>query len=338
MNRTILPLLVLAALAAAPVRAADADATGLVPTIWWDFETKPSASGLATANKGSASISFTSEGTATYQTGVTNGWALDTSKFTPYSGAGSFSTAGNPFTLSLVMTLGTKANGITLNLRTTAGDLIVRRGADAGSLVVGWGAQQAASSQFLNATFVDGDAAFHLVSVVGSSEGTELYVDGELADSSSAFTPWSASGKATQMQFGSHLNSVKAGEAKNGGLIDDLRIHDAALTPAQIKAIGRDVGLLTDPPGSTSSGRTLSRHRGISASPRAGAPRRDSSTGPTPRFRHRRRTPSARRFRLEPTRHPSPASPPPRPTGGRSSRATASTGPKRPWPRSGRAT
>ena len=247
MNRTILPLLVLAALAAAPARAADADATGLVPTIWWDFETKPSASGLATANKGSASISFTSEGTATYQTGVTNGWALDTSKFTPYSGAGSFSTAGNPFTLSLVMTLGTKANGITLNLRTTAGDLIVRRGADAGSLVVGWGAQQAASSQFLNATFVDGDAAFHLVSVVGSSEGTELYVDGELADSSSAFTPWSASGKATQMQFGSHLNSVKAGEAKNGGLIDDLRIHDAALTPAQIKAIGRDVGLLTDP-------------------------------------------------------------------------------------------
>ena len=91
-------------------------------------------------------------------------------------------------------------------------------------------------------------------------------------------------------------------------------------------------------PGSTPSGRTLSRHRGISASPRAGAPRRDSSTGPTPRFRHRRRTHSARRFPPATTRHPSPASTPARPTGGRSSRATASTGPKRPWPRSGRAT
>ena len=84
MNRTILPLLVLAALAAAPARAADADATGLVPTIWWDFETKPSASGLATANKGSASISFSDKGTASYAAGVTNGWALNTDGFSPY--------------------------------------------------------------------------------------------------------------------------------------------------------------------------------------------------------------------------------------------------------------
>lgn len=67
--------------------AADADVTGLVPTIWWDFETKPSASGLATANKGSASITFSNKGTASYAAGVTNGWALNTDGFSPYSAA-----------------------------------------------------------------------------------------------------------------------------------------------------------------------------------------------------------------------------------------------------------
>ena len=226
-------------------RAADKDVTGLVPTIWWDFETKPDASGLPGANKGSASITFTSEGTQTYSAGaINNTYAIDTSKYTPYSGSGSFSTAGNPFTLSLVMTLGTKANGITLNVQTSTGDLIIRRGAGAGSLVVGWGAKQAASSQFLNATFDDGDAAWHLVSIVCTQTDTKLYVDGKLADSSMEFTPWSESGKATQMQFGGHLGGTKTGEAKNGGLIDDLRIHDAALAPAQIRAIAAEYGLV----------------------------------------------------------------------------------------------
>ena len=244
MNRPLIALFAALALGAAPARASDPDVTGLVPTIWWDFETQPDAGGLANANKGSAGTSFSHEGTKTYKQGVgSDGWALDTSRFTPYSGAGSFSTAGNAFTVSLVMTLGSKENGITLNVRTTAGDVIVRRGSTEGSLVVGFGAQQAAQTQFLGATFADGDAAWHLVSVVGSPEGTALYVDGELADSSAAFTPWSASGKATQMQFGSHLNGTRTGEAKNGGLVDDLRIHDAALTPLQIRAIAAEYGL-----------------------------------------------------------------------------------------------
>lgn len=230
-------------MASSAARAADPDVTGLEPTIWWDFETRPNASGLASTNKGSKPISFTGEGTATYQTGVTNGWAIDTSKYTPYSKAGTYSTDGNPITVSLVMTLGSNPNGITLNVRTTAGDLIIRRGATAGSLVVAFGGQQQDSSHFLNATLSGGDSAYHLVSVVGSSEGTKLYVDGVLADSSTTFTPWSASGKVEQMQFGSHLNAIKAGEARLGGCIDDLRIHDAALTPAQMRAIAVEYGL-----------------------------------------------------------------------------------------------
>ena len=225
-------------------RAADPDVTGLEPTIWWDFETQPSASELKGANKGSASISFTGEGTKTYSAGVISGtFAIDTSRYTPYSKASTCSTAGNPFTVSAVMTLGTNPNGITLNVRTTAGDLIIRRGADAGSLVIGWGKQEAASANFLNATLSGGDSAYHLVSVIGSSAGTELYVDGTLVASSTEFTPWSSSGKVEQMQFGSHLGAIQTGEARLGGCIDDLRIHDAALTPAQMRAIAVEYGL-----------------------------------------------------------------------------------------------
>ena len=80
MNRIMLSAILCAVAALCSISAAHAanpDVTGLVPTIWWDFETQPNASGLASKNKGSKSISFTGEGTATYQTGVTNGWAIE---------------------------------------------------------------------------------------------------------------------------------------------------------------------------------------------------------------------------------------------------------------------
>ena len=243
MKRSLLSFIAIAALLVPVARAADSDVTGLVPTIWWDFETQPTAAGLATANKGSASISFTSEGTVAYAAGATNGWALNTASFTPYSGAGTFSTAGNSFTISAVMNLGTNPNGITLNVRTSAGDLVIRRGDTAGSLVVGFGPQKAASTHFLNATFGDGDAAYHLVTIVAERSSMKLYVDGAFVEMTTEFSIWSASGYASQMQFGSHLNGAKAGEAKNGGCIDDLRIHNAALTPSQMTAIATECGL-----------------------------------------------------------------------------------------------
>ena len=166
------------ALLAPHARAADVDATGLVPTIWFDFETQPSASSLPGTNKGSATgFSFSSEGTKTYQAGVDGGYALDTSKFTPYSSKDNyFSSAGGAFTVSAVMTLGTTANGITLNVRceTAQKDLIIRRGSAAGSLVIGLGPHKAASTTFLNATVSDGDTAYHLVSVVAEQSGTSL--------------------------------------------------------------------------------------------------------------------------------------------------------------------
>ena len=232
-------------LLASPLVAANADVTGLVPTVWLDFENQSAASNYKNENKGSASISFTASGTKTDKEGAAGGYAADTAKYTPYSGDGTFSTVGQPFTISLVMTLGTNPNGITLNVRSNAGDLIIRRGAAEGSLVIGFGPQKSASTNFLNATFLDGDAAYHLVSIVGKSDGTELYVDGTLVASSSEFTPWSASGKVAQVQLGSRLGEIKEGEAAGGGLIDDFRIHATALTPSQMKAIAAKYRLVS---------------------------------------------------------------------------------------------
>ncbi len=228
------------------VFGAVADVTGLVPTIWWDFETKPNAAGLQSANKGSASISFSNKGTAAYGAGVTNGWALNTVGFSPYSASGAYSSNGNAFTVSAIMTLGTTANGITLNVRceTAQKDLIIRRGSTPGSLVIGLGPQKAASTKFLNATVEDGDTTYHLVSVVAEQSGTSLYVDGDLVDATTDFTLWHASGCASRMQFGERLSSNQSGEVAYGGLIDDLRIHDAALTPAQMKAIAIECGVM----------------------------------------------------------------------------------------------
>ena len=232
---------------AASAFAADADVTGLVPTIWWDFETQPDAAGLTDANKGSASITFSNKGTASYEAGVTNGWALNTDGFSPYSAAGGkYSTAGHAFTVSAVMTLGTLANGVTLNVRceTAEKDLVIRRGAEAGSLVIGLGPQKSVSTHLLNATFADGDAAFHLVSIVAELSGTSLYVDGNLVTNTTEFSLCSASGCASRMQFGERLSANQPPEVAYGGLIDDLRIHDAALTPAQMKAIAVKCGLV----------------------------------------------------------------------------------------------
>ena len=225
--------------------AADPDATGLVPTIWFDFETQPSTADLAAANKGSASVSFKDEGTKSYKGGAIGGYALDTSKFTSYTEAGSFSTAGQPFTISLVMNLGTTANGVTLSVRNETGqkDLIVRRGTTAGSLVVGCDTWNVATKYNLE-TSLGSDSAWHLVSIVVKETGVSLYVDGDFVSSMTDYTLWSATGYVSRFQFGSHLSGLQGDEVKGGGLIDDLRIHNGALTSAQMKYIAVEYGIV----------------------------------------------------------------------------------------------
>ena len=231
-------LLVFAAsIAAFSVRAADVDVTGLVPTIWWDFETQPAADGLTAANKGSASITFTHEGTKTYSAGAIGGtYAIDTSRFTPYSDEGQFTRPGAEFTVSAVMTLGTKANGLTLNVANVSGqkDFVIRRGESPGSLVVGVGPYKSAPKELIATDIEGGDEAFHLISIVAQQSGTTLYVDGKLAGSTTMSVLSGSSGCAGRLQFGSRLGGAQKGESKGGGLIDDLRIYDSALTQEQM--------------------------------------------------------------------------------------------------------
>ncbi|MCR5840414.1 MAG: right-handed parallel beta-helix repeat-containing protein [Kiritimatiellae bacterium] len=223
--------------------AADADATGLVPTIWLDFENQSaSASSFKSENKGSASVSFTGDGK--YKAGANNGYALDTTRCTPYTNQGTFSTAGQDFTVSAVMTLGTNPTGITLSLRSNAGDLVIRRGTDSGSIVLAFAPEQKDATNFLNAAISGGDSDYHLVSLVFRSTGTELYVDGESKGSTTDFTLWHGTSALNRLQFGTHLGGPKAGEVACGGYVDDFRVHDAALTTAQMKVIAFEYGLI----------------------------------------------------------------------------------------------
>lgn len=223
--------------------AADADATGLVPTIWLDFENQsPDASSFKSENKGSASVSFSGEGK--YRAGANNSYAIDTTRCTPYNNQGTFSTAGQDFTVSAVMTLGTNPTGITLSLRSNAGDLVIRRGTESGSIVLAFGPEQKDATNFLNAAISGGDSDYHLVSLVFRSTGTELYVDGESKGSTTDFTLWHGTSALNRLQFGTHLGGPKAGEVANGGYVDDFRVHDAALTTAQMKVIAFEYGLI----------------------------------------------------------------------------------------------
>ncbi len=228
--------------------AADPDTTGLVPTVWYDFDTQPDASKLGGTNKGSVGgITFSSGGTKTYKTGARSGWALDSSKFTPWSNDDSYlATYDGAYTILVVMNLGSNANGITLNVRnmTSKKDIIIRRGSDPGSLVVGYGPQSAASECLLTTTVAGWDTDYHLLSVVVEAARTGIYVDGALATNDTAFGTWLEKGAPKKMQFGSRLESLQPGEVAGGGCIDDLRIHAAVLTPAQMRAVAAEYRLV----------------------------------------------------------------------------------------------
>lgn len=126
------------------VNAAEPDVTGLVPAIYYDFDAQPDANKINDTNKGSATgFAFTHEGNKQYLNGKSeDSYALDTSRFTPYVTGIKTTGTGNPITLSAVMNLGTNPNGITLNVRSGAGDLVISRGDEPGLLVIGYGAER----------------------------------------------------------------------------------------------------------------------------------------------------------------------------------------------------
>lgn len=229
------------------VNAAEPDVTGLVPAIYYDFDTQPDANKINDTNKGSATgFAFTHEGNKQYLNGKSeDSYALDTSRFTPYVTGIKTTGIGNPITLSAVMNLGTNPNGITLNVRSGAGDLVISRGDEPGLLVIGYGAERQVSSNFLKANVENGDSEYFHLALVFDDNGTVFYINGKYVAETTDFTMWKSNSEITAMQFGSHLNSLQGSEKRYGGCIDDLRIYGAALTFDQIIRISKDFNFLT---------------------------------------------------------------------------------------------
>ncbi|MBO7298628.1 MAG: DUF2341 domain-containing protein [Kiritimatiellae bacterium] len=225
------------------IYAAEADATGLVPVLSWDFDTKPNYSELNAANKGSLSPIFKNEGSTSYVEEYTGKYALDTSKFTPYI------SSSNPvsvptktgLTLSMLMTLGSNSTGITFNFRTGSGDVIIRRGASEGTLVVAFGSAGTTSTQFINVSVPNGDTEYFMFVLLVEETGMTVYIDGEIAASTTEFTAWHNSQLLNVLQFGSHYGGTQTGEKKYGGYIGDLRIYDDVLTKQQIDLLAIDL-------------------------------------------------------------------------------------------------
>lgn len=220
-----------------------ADVTGLIPVISLDFDSKPNSSGITSANKGSKKISFTNEGTATYVEEDEGNYAMNTAKFTPYSSSSISVPSTSGLSLSILMTLGTNPNGITFNYRSNSGDIIIRRGATANTLLIGYGSQNSASSKFLEYTIPEGDTEYHLINLIVESTGMSLYVEGELVASTTEFTAWNSSNQISVMQFGSHYGGCKGDEKKYGGCISDLRIYDQVLTQEQINLLSQELSI-----------------------------------------------------------------------------------------------
>ncbi|MBO7298655.1 MAG: hypothetical protein J6V41_02450 [Kiritimatiellae bacterium] len=219
-----------------------ADVTGLVPVAAWDFDSQPNSSGLASANKGSVSISFTHEGSVSYVQESVDKYSLNTANFTPYSGAVSVPPKTG-LTISMLMTLGTNPNGITFCFRTGSNDVVIRRGDDAGTLLVGIGSHSAEISKYLSTSITNGDTEYHLVTLTVEETGMALYIDGVLKDSTTNFTAWHKSQILAALQFGSRYGGNKGVEKRGGGYIADMRIYDDILSMQQIDALVQELDL-----------------------------------------------------------------------------------------------
>jgi hypothetical protein len=231
---------VIAALLAVPALAADPDATGLVPTLHLSFDGQNlNYSGC------SGTCSLTPEGTATYAVS-TNGYAIDTSKFTPYGSLSNVFTANHDKSIAVLATLGSNSTGIMIHFKSGSTELILRRGTTAGSVVL---TQNGSTSPLFSVQNADAsDSAYHLYVVNILQDHVDLYVDAKLKGTT-ATTPWSVA--FANWQLGGHYGGVKDGEKKNGGLIDDIRAYSSALTVTQMRKLSASLNMSTAGTGTT---------------------------------------------------------------------------------------
>ena len=219
------------ALGAASVYAADADVTGLVPSLCMTFDNQ------SLANTGTGTATWSNEGTATWPM-TPRGYAIDTSKYVPYATYSGVFTANHASSIAVVATLSEKSTAIMVHFKYSTTELLLRRGTTPGSLVL---TRDSSTTPVITVNNIeDGDTEYHLYVVNIKSDGTDLYVDGELKGTTSS-TPYAA--PFNNGQLGSRHGGAKSGESKFGGLIDDFRVYPDVLTTDQMVALGKSLGV-----------------------------------------------------------------------------------------------
>ena len=211
------------ALTAAPILAADADATGLVPTLRMSFD------GQSVDNTGSGGVTCKDEGTKTYVVSP-NGYAIDTSAYTPYGDLTSVFQANHDKSFAVLATLGSNSTGIMLSFGRADSAILLRRGTTAGSVVLTQGSTATPLIAVQNADA--SDAAYHLYVVNILQDRVDLYIDAQPAGTT-VTTTWGYAG--VKWQLGSRNGgNLQSDEARYGGLVDDLRVYPSALSVPQM--------------------------------------------------------------------------------------------------------
>ena len=228
-------VVVFAAMSAASAFAADADATGLVPTLCMTFN------GQSLANTGTGTLTMKDKGTPTYVPSV-DGYALNASVYTPWGdNVSNVITANRDSSIAVVAALGTTSCGILVCFRNSSNNagIILRRGTTANQIVL---TQGNSTTALITVNDIDNaDTDYHLYVMNILSGRVDLYVDGVLAGTTTS-TPRANS--MNSMQIGSRHGNVISPEAiYGGGLIDDLRVYASALSTEQMMALGDSMGL-----------------------------------------------------------------------------------------------
>ena len=224
-------VLAFAAMSAADAFAADADVTGLVPRLCLTFDNQ------SLANTGTGTATWSNEGTATWSQ-TPRGYAIDTSKYVPYATYSGVFSANHVSSIAVVATLSEKSTAIMLHFKYGTTELLLRRGTTSGSLVL---TRDSSTTPVITVDGIeDGDTEYHLYVVNIKSNGTDLYVDGELKGTAPS-TPYAA--PFNNGQLGSRHGGAKSGESKFGGLIDDFRVYPDVLTEMQMLTLANSLGV-----------------------------------------------------------------------------------------------
>ncbi len=206
------------------------DETGLVPTLNISFNVAGTTGDLKDTNTGSIAISGTGDYVASPNGKAIN--LVDSTK-NPYGSVGGVVPAATAYTVAFFAKLSGNDAGTLFHLQDSAGGLLFRRGATAGSVVVA-NAKGAATISLTGLS--DLETKWHFYALTVDAQFITLYIDG-VPRGQSASGATSFVNAKTAYQFGARHGGMGTGEAKNGGLLDDFRVYARILTAEQLAAV-----------------------------------------------------------------------------------------------------